>query len=205
MDKPTKLGSPLANAIVIAIAAVLVVGGVWFVNELRTPDPVATGTNADPNSATGAVSQISVAPDDAVPAPEIGKPAAGFSAISIQGSTVTLSEQRGKPVWLIFGATWCTNCRAEAPDIKEVADHYGDDVSVIGIYSGEEIQTVFNYAKRLGLEYPQVADTYNDITADYRVVGLPTHFFIDAQGNIADIAVGTLTASQAKERLDPLV
>jgi peroxiredoxin len=203
------IGTPLGNALVIAITAVVIVAGVWLVGEWRAggnddAQPVVTDASGATVSG-GAVSTIDVGGSSDVPAPAIGQPAADFSMISISGDQVTLSALRGQPVWLVFGATWCTNCRSEAPDVQLISEEFSDRATVVGVYSGEEIATVYGYAQRAGLTYPQLADTFNEITSDYRVIGLPTHFFIDRDGNITKISVGTMTASQARAELTSLL
>ena len=41
-----------------------------------------------------------------------------FSLNDIQGKTFKLSSQRGNPVVMFFGATWCPACRGEMPFYK---------------------------------------------------------------------------------------
>lgn len=50
--------------------------------------------------------------------PVVGAPARDFTATTLEGKTVSLSTLRGRPVWLAFVATWCSSCRAEAPDVQ---------------------------------------------------------------------------------------
>ncbi|HET9495047.1 MAG TPA: redoxin domain-containing protein, partial [Chloroflexia bacterium] len=51
------------------------------------------------------------------PAPRVGAEAPDFTLTDIDGSEVTLSSLRGKPVMVNFWATWCPPCRAEIPEI----------------------------------------------------------------------------------------
>ena len=37
---------------------------------------------------------------------------------------MSLAQMQGKPVWLVFMATWCTGCRTEMPDVQgAIATH----------------------------------------------------------------------------------
>jgi cytochrome oxidase Cu insertion factor (SCO1/SenC/PrrC family) len=48
--------------------------------------------------------------------------APNFSLDDIQGKTFKLSSQRGNPVIIFFGATWCPACRGEMPNYKALYD-----------------------------------------------------------------------------------
>lgn len=191
--------SPVGTVAVIVVVGLLVVLGVWLVDG-GGPDAAA---EPEPGS-SGGVSAVELTSTEGV-APEEGQPAPDFTTFALDGSDVILSEMQGKPVWLVFGATWCANCRAETPDIQTVQEAYGDDVEIVAVYVGETISTVGDYADRLGLTYRQVADSYTDIGSAYRVLGLPTHVFVDADGVVSAIDVGTVTEQAAAERLDAML
>lgn len=187
------------HVVVVAVATVLVLAGVWVAGGSRGgggPEPSATGEpGTSPVELTGAVGDP----------PEVGRPAPDFTTFALDGTDVILSEMRGQPVWLLFGATWCSSCRAEAPDVQAVQEAYGDRVRIVAVYVGESISTVGGFADRLGLTYTHVADSYTDIGSAYRVLGLPTHVFVDADGVVDAIEVGTLTERAAATRLDALL
>lgn len=113
-----------------------------------------------------------------------------------------LSELKGKPVWLNFGATWCTACRAEAPDVQAVYDKAkANGTVVLGLYLDEDDATISSYAQRLGLTYPQANDPGTAISSRYRTVGIPTHFFIDSDGVLRQVIVGGVTVDSAVQAL----
>jgi len=183
------------NVLVIAVTTVVVLGGLLLVKQpwRQTGSDGAGVTAVD----------VSVAPGQAVPA--VGQLAADFTATTITGDTVTLSGLRGQPVWLLFGATWCTNCRAEAPDVQAVAQAYAGRATVVAVYVGESSTTVRGYADRVGLTYPQIADAADTIAQTYAVMGIPAHFFIDADGVIRKIAVGPVSQQAASNALDAML
>lgn len=61
---------------------------------------------------------VQVTGDTSGPAPEVDKPAQDFAARTVKGEPISLSGLKGRPVWLTFGASWCTARRAEAPDMS---------------------------------------------------------------------------------------
>jgi len=76
---------------------------------------------------------------------------------------------------------------------------------VLSIYVGETTSTVTAYAERLRLTYPQIADTSEALASTYAIMGIPAHFFIDSNGVISRIAVGTLTQQAAADILTSLL
>jgi peroxiredoxin len=186
---------------VVAVATVLVLAGLWVAGgsrgEADEPVPGATGDRG-----TSPVELTAAAAGDP---PEVGRPAPDFTTFAVDGTDVVLSDLRGQPVWLLFGATWCSSCRAESPDVQAVQEAYGDRARIVAIHVGESISTVGDFADRLGLTYTHVADSYTDLGSAYRVMGLPTHVFVDADGVVGAIEVGTITEQAASARLDALL
>jgi hypothetical protein len=48
------------------------------------------------------------------------------------------------------------------------------------------------------LTYPKVADPQTQLASQYRVLGIPAHFFVDAAGVLRAVKAGSLTP----ERMD---
>ncbi|MDR3068670.1 MAG: TlpA family protein disulfide reductase [Cellulomonas sp.] len=179
--------SRLGNVLVLVVAALVVLGGVWLVDVLRGDD----GT-----------SSVELA-FDADPV-EIGQPAPGFTATTVDGEPVSLEDLRGRPVWLLFGATWCTNCQAEAPHIQAMHEAR-DDVVIVAVYVGEDVKTVSGYAEKEGLTYRQVADPDTRLGSMYRARALPRHVLVDADGIVRRIDVGGVDEETANARVDELL
>ena len=175
--------SNFGQAAVVLLTAFAIAVAAWWVVKPEEQDRVRAGTEA--------VSQVEVAGVQQPPA--AGDSAPGFTATDIDGTPVSLEELRGKPVWLVFMATWCTGCRTEIPDIQGVVASRGDAVRVVVIYVGESRNTVSDYSKRVGNDFPEVVDQDQQISAAYGIMGVPTHYFIDAGGVVRQRHVGVLS------------
>lgn len=175
--------SNFGQAAVVLVTAFAIAVAAWWVVKPEEQDRVRAGTEA--------VSQVEVAGVQQPPA--AGDSAPGFTATDIDGTPVSLEELRGKPVWLVFMATWCTGCRTEIPDIQGVVASRGDAVRVVVIYVGESRNTVSDYSKRVGNDFPEVVDQDQQISAVYGIMGVPTHYFIDAGGVVRQRHVGVLS------------
>lgn len=187
-------GSKAATVLVLALTALLVVGGSWYVS--RDRQIVNTG-----DASYDAVSQVELDVPASGPPPTIGQKPADFTATTVDGEQVSLSEVEGRPVWLLIGATWCSACRAEQPDVQAAQEKYGEDVVILSVYLGEDTPTVADYSRRLGITYPEVADPSKEISASYRVLGVPSHFFIDRQGVLRSTSVGAITPDEIDTQL----
>lgn len=178
--------SRLGTAGVLAVTAALVLAGAYLVS--GGSDPAEDG-----------VSQVELLGQTG-PAPEVDTPAHDFRAVTIDGREVALRDYAGRPVWLIFNATWCSSCRAEAPDVQQAyLDH--DDVTVLSVYISESERTVQGYTERAGLTFDHIADPRTTIASAYRVLGIPAHFFIDGDGVLRSSAVGSLSRAQMDQAL----
>lgn len=171
--------------LVLAITATIVIGGAYLMDR---PATAAAGLQAIELSG----------PADGAP-PKVGTPAQDFTATTVEGKKVSLSSYKGHPVWLTFGATWCAACKAEAPDIQAAYKKFEPQgVVILSVNIREDAATVKDYADRVGLTYPQIADPDTRIASAYRVYGIPAHFFIDASGILREIKTG----GQSPEQMD---
>ncbi len=175
--------SNFGQAAVVLVTAFAIAVAAWWVVKPEEQDRVRAGTEA--------VSQVEVAGVQQPPA--AGDSAPGFTATDIDGTPISLEGLRGKPVWLVFMATWCTGCRTEIPDIQGVVASPGGAVRVVVIYVGESRNTVSDYSKRVGNDFPEVVDQDQQISAAYGIMGVPTHYFIDAGGVVRQRHVGVLS------------
>ncbi len=188
--------SPVGNIVILAATTVIVLAVVWFVGFARGGD----NQDVAAEGAEGQASSVDI-PDTGQPAPEVGEAAPQFTATTLDGKEFDLANLGGKPAWIVFNATWCANCRAEIPDVEETFDKAGDRVQILSVYVSDTESAVADYSQKLGLTYPQVVDSGNSIAALYRVVGLPTHYFIDGDGTVNQVRVGTLSPALIDESL----
>lgn len=150
----------------------------------------------------GGFTEVVLAGRSSGPAPEIGKPAPGFSATTLEGRQVSLAGLRGRPLWLSFGASWCQPCRAENPDIQAAYERYrGQGLEIVAIFIQDSRSDIVEYVRRAGLTYPKVDDSAGRIASGYRIVGIPSHFFIDTSGALRAIRISSLDPETIDENL----
>ncbi len=173
----------------IAVGAVIV-GLVWYFDR---PDAATSQAITLTASASG-------------PAPRVGREAPDFEVKGLDGQTYRLSDFRGRPVWINFWATWCPPCRAENPDIQEVYEANADKgLVILALSIGESTETVRGYVQRTKLTYTVGLDQTTEIAARYRIVGIPTHYFVDKDGIIRDWRIGSMSKKTMEKKVDAII
>ncbi|MEE8413457.1 MAG: TlpA disulfide reductase family protein [Dehalococcoidales bacterium] len=131
-----------------------------------------------------------------------GDMAPDFTLTDLDGNQVSLSDFRGKTVFLNFWATWCPPCRAEMPEMAAVYQEYTDkEVVIIGIDIQEPAETVRQFVQDQGYSWTFLLDTSGMVTADYEIVAIPTSFFLDKEGIIRAVNVNAMTKREIEAKL----
>ena len=120
---------------------------------------------------------------------KVGDVAPDFTLQMTDGSTFTLSEQRGKVVMLQFTAGWCGVCRKEMPHIEREIwqpNKENDDFVLVGIDREEALEDILPFIEGVGTTYPIAMDSNADVFAQYalRESGITRNVLIDRDGKI---------------------
>ncbi|WP_195988997.1 cytochrome c biogenesis protein/redoxin [Clostridium sp. D53t1_180928_C8] len=116
------------------------------------------------------------------------------------GNEHSLSQYKGKTVFLNFWATWCPPCRGEMPDIEELYKEYGknnDEIIILGVASpnlggeGSE-EEVIKFLEENKYTFPVVMDFGGELVYKYDINGFPTTFIINDKGEIVKRFVGAM-------------
>jgi thiol-disulfide isomerase/thioredoxin len=170
-------------------------------------DQIIDGRNASEDEIE-AVSQntpevtISLELGEQPPTQSSAVPALGFNLNNLDGEDIALSDHLGKAVMVNFWATWCPPCRNEMPIIQDFAAAHTDELVVLAINAGEENPEVENFVNSHNLDAINfLLDPTNSVSDLYRVPGLPTSLFIDAEGLLQGVHIGELNEAYLAEYL----
>lgn len=127
-----------------------------------------------------------------------------FTLKDLQGKTFRLSAQRGKPVLIFFGTTWCPGCRAEVPKYKKVHETYTPrGLVVVYINIMEPASKVARFAKANALSYRTLLDEDGREANKYNVVGVPMMILVDKEGYI--IKAGHSSSEMPLDKVLPAI
>ena len=132
-------------------------------------------------------------------------PAIDFTLKDQYGNTHTLSDYKGKTVFLNFWATWCSPCKAEMPDIQKLYEEFQqEDVVILGVAApnlGREKseEGIKGFLEENGYTYPVVMDTEAETFQAYGINSFPTTFMIDKDGNVFGYISGQLSEETMRD------
>ena len=130
-----------------------------------------------------------------------GSMAPAYSARTLTGGTVNLSDYLGKVVLLNVWATWCPPCVQEMPALERLyrqLKSQGLEVVAVSIdaplgnidSAGNLGGDIRAFADQLGLTFTILHDPKGVIKPTFDLFGLPTTIVIDRTGRIVRKALG---------------
>lgn len=172
--------------------------------EPQTEQEAPSGTEpAADESAAAAAAQ-------AAPAGEanIGFQAPDFTLQTVDGQSLSLADLRGKNILLNYWVTWCIPCLEEMPVLEKLYQEYQEQDLVILSVNGikqDEIDKVMTTMGENSVTFPVVLDQASWVYDTYKVQFMPTSFFIDDQGVIRYIQLGSATEEGLRSKIEQLI
>lgn len=125
--------------------------------------------------------------------------AKNFTLKDLDGKEVSLSDFKGKRVFLNFWTTWCPSCKLEMPDIQKLyQETKSSDLVILSIDIGEDANTVKKFITENNYKFKFLLDKSQDVAVNYNITSIPTSFFIDKDGNIISKKIGAMTLQEMK-------
>lgn len=131
-----------------------------------------------------------------------GNRATDFVMEGLNGEKIDSSRLRGHPILIHFWASWCQPCREESRRIEAAARAYRSaGLVILAVTNETDRREVARFAREQNLSFPILFDPDSMIFDQYRVIGIPTSFFVDTNGIIRIIVNGPMTASDLEADL----
>lgn len=106
---------------------------------------------------------------------------------------MTLATLRGHPAMIVFWASWCGPCHAEAPAIERFARSAAARGRIVGIDDGDNTTDARKFIAHYGWTFPVLSDPHGTTAGQFGVLGLPTTIVLDDQGRIVKALLGPQT------------
>ena len=128
---------------------------------------------------------------------KVGTAAPDFKMKTPQGKTIQLSKYaKGKTVVLDFWASWCPDCRKDAPEVVRLYNKYRQyGIEFIGVSMDTDVEAWKKAIEKFGITYPQVSELKKfketDIAKAYGVNWIPSMVVIGPDGQVKQSTVLT--------------
>ena len=145
--------------------------------------------------------------DTPEPPAETRTPAPDFTVYDAQGNEVKLSDYLGTPVVINFWATWCPPCKNEMPDFQRAYVKYGYKIQflMINVAAGRDtVPVVKSFINKKGYTFPVFYDTDFNASDTYNITGIPTTYFISADGYIVSYVVGSVSGDALNQEINKI-
>ncbi len=176
----------VAAVLLVIVAGVVLAGAL---HQLTVASPGSASAGSDSLASAG------VAPD--------------FTARLLGGGEFTLSQHRGKPVLVLFAASWCFDCIPEVDKLARLHEQFGPpglEPLVLSVDPGDA-EADFG-ALRLhttGQNLLWGPDPAQKTTLAYKVRATDTKVLIDGRGQIAFRSVGATPFETLRDRVAALL
>jgi cytochrome c biogenesis protein CcmG/thiol:disulfide interchange protein DsbE len=124
--------------------------------------------------------------------PLLGKPAPEVTGPGIDGSTIRLSELRGRYVLVNFFASWCIPCVNEHDDLTRFQARHEQlgDATVLAVTFNDSLANAKEFFEKRGGDWPVLADDRGKVALDFGVRGPPESFLVDPNGIVLTKIIG---------------
>ena len=123
----------------------------------------------------------------------VGNPIPQIYFQDINGKQVSLSDFKGKYIYLNFWTTWCASCTQEMTLIPELKKVYGSKITFVSISLDKKPEEMKNFITKNPKLDPEkngtgwtflYCDNYKKVKEEFNVLTVPAYYLIDSKGNI---------------------
>ena len=103
----------------------------------------------------------------------------------INGKNISLSDFKGKIVFLNFWTTWCPTCRIEVPSMEKLHQKFKNkDFAMVTVNLRESASKVKAFFKKFKLTFTALLDSTGEVGASFGIRAIPTTYILDKTGRI---------------------
>ena len=131
-----------------------------------------------------------------------------FKLFDIDENLISLSDLKGKYIYIDIWATWCGPCKTEIPALKKLERHFKDtDIQFVSICYRDHKERWENMVKEKKLGGIQLFAPNKNISffKDYQVTGIPHFILIDKDGRIIESNAKRPSNPKLKKQLQKLL
>ncbi len=103
----------------------------------------------------------------------------------MNGRSISISDFKGKIVFLNFWTTWCPTCRIEMPSMEKLHQKLKNkDFAMVTVNLRESASKVKAFFKKFKLTFTALLDSTGLVGASFGIRAIPTTYILDKTGRI---------------------
>ncbi|MEX0788067.1 MAG: TlpA disulfide reductase family protein [Anaerolineales bacterium] len=127
----------------------------------------------------------------------VGSVSPDFVLTTFEGETIRAQDLRGRAVLINFWASWCLPCEQEAEALERSWQASRDEgVVFLGVNYVDTEPEARDYLDRFGITYPNGPDLGTRMAQQFRILGVPETFFLDAGGVVTFVQIGPFASDE---------
>lgn len=140
-----------------------------------------------------------------------GNPAPEFEGYTPDGKKVSITDLKGKVVYIDVWATWCGPCIAEIPASKKLQQEFSsnDNIQFLNVSidrNKSEWEKFLTEDKAWkGLHLNIEPDKVQSLYTTYKLLGVPSYIIIDQSGNIVNMKAPRPSDDKVQEEIRQLL
>ncbi|MFV2060726.1 MAG: TlpA family protein disulfide reductase [Gammaproteobacteria bacterium] len=112
-------------------------------------------------------------------------------SLKTDSGTITLNDLKGKVVYLDFWASWCVPCRKSFPWMNAMHVKYSSKgLVILAINLDKKPEAVAKFLKQYPAKFKIAYDPSGKSAEAYKVLGMPSSYILDRNGNIVSTHIG---------------
>ncbi|MFH1003958.1 MAG: TlpA disulfide reductase family protein [Bacteroidota bacterium] len=137
-----------------------------------------------------------------------GNPAPHFQGTTLEGEIYSLSDLKGKVVFIDVWATWCGPCIAALPLTHNLQESFKNNKNVVFLFisidqkENDWRKYVTQHQELKGIQIRVVDQSFKEL---YKITGIPRYIIIDKHGNIADAFAATPSDQKVRGLIEKML
>ena len=130
-----------------------------------------------------------------------------FQLETIDGPEFDSARLKGNVALINFWATWCAPCRVEMPWFIEFKEKYADGgFEIVGVsLDPENKDEILRFQRELEINYPLVLSDLRIEEQAGGILGIPTTFLIDRDGQVVSKHLGLVGKETLQQEIEALL
>jgi thiol-disulfide isomerase/thioredoxin len=131
----------------------------------------------------------------------------GGAVVSASASSLrkAISSKRPLPTVVNYWATWCDPCKKEMPRLVDAAEKYEGRVAFVGVNVEDDRTAARAFTKRYAIPFRSYAISRAEVQRAQDILGLPVTQFYRADGELAFVHQGEISAGDLREKIEELL